>query len=251
MRKIGTVSLSRTVGIIGCGVMGSAIAGFLPGEKLVGFDNNREKVEALGISVADSVEALVDAVDCVLLAIKPQNFREMKVDFKDKLVVSIMAGVKLADLPARVVRVMPNLGARVGKSVNAFICGDVSADDKILVKNLLEKFGVAIEVKSDDEIDKMTALFGCGPAYLYLFLDALMEKGLEFGFDEKLLDKALPVFVDGAMGALQGLSPKEAISKVESKGGTTEVALKVLNDAAWKDVLKKAAEAAFRRAKEL
>lgn len=231
--------------------MGGAIAKSLSCENLIGFDNDRKKVEALNIPFAESVEDLVAKVDLVLIAVKPQNFRDMKIDFKGKLVVSIMAGVKLSDLPSRAVRVMPNLGARVGKSVNAFVCGNISEEDKDFVINLLKKFGVPVSVKDDDEIDKMTALFGCGPAYLYLFLDALREKGVEFGFDEKTLDEILPVFISGAMGALDGMVPGDAISKVASKGGTTEVALKVLNESGWKDVLKKAAEAALRRSKEL
>lgn len=239
------------IGIIGCGVMGGAIARFLHGKDLVGFDPNREKVEALGIKVADSAELLVDAVDCVLLAVKPQTFREIKVDFKDKLVVSIMAGVKLADLPARSVRVMPNLGARVGKSVSSFVCGNVRLEEKIFVKNLLEKFGMAIEVKSDDEIDKMTALTGSGPAYLYVFLSALNEVAKGFGFDEKTTRKVLDGLVSGAVLAAKGEDFEEMIKKIASKGGTTEAALKVLDEGKFKDVLKKAACAAYFRAKEL
>lgn len=231
--------------------MGSAIAGFLPGKELVGFDTNHEKVEALGIPVADSVDALISHVDCVVLAVKPQTFREMKVDFKDKLVVSIMAGVKLSDLPKRSVRVMPNLGARVGKSVSSFVCGVISLEDKIFVKNLLEKFGMAIEVKSDDEIDKMTALTGSGPAYLYVFLSALNEASKEFGFDEKTTRNVLDQLVSGALQAAKGEDFDEMVKKVASKGGTTEAALKVLDDGKFKEILKKAACAAFERAKEL
>ena len=239
------------IGIIGCGVMGSAIAKSLSGNDLVGFDTNCEKVEALGIKSVGSIPALVDAVDCVLLAVKPQSFREMKVDFRDKLVVSIMAGVKLSDLPARAVRVMPNLGAQVGKSVSSFVCGDVSVDDKIFVKNMLEKFGIAIEVGSDDEIDKMTALTGSGPAYLYLFLSALTESAFEFGFDKKNSRKMIDQLVDGAMSVVDNENYDEMIKKVASKGGTTEAALKVLDECGFKNIIKKAACAAYERAKEL
>jgi len=231
--------------------MGGAIAGFLHGEELIGYDTNYEKVEALGIRVVDSVEALVREADCILLAVKPQTFREMKVDFKDKLVVSIMAGVKLADLPKRSVRVMPNLGAKVGKSVSSFVCGRVSEEDKIFVENLLEKFGIAIEVLSDDEIDKMTALSGSGPAYLYAFLQALNECANEFGFDAETSRRVLNQLVYGALQAANGDDYNEMIKKVASKGGTTEAALKVLDDGKFKEVIKKAACAAYERAKEL
>lgn len=238
------------LGIIGCGVMVSAIAS-AASCTVIGYDHDKSKVEALGITVADSIDDLLEQADVILLAVKPQDFHEMLIDFGDKLVISIMAGVKLADLGGeRAIRVMPNLGAKVGKSVSAWACSDsVTEEDKNFVRELLLSFGVEVEVKSDDDIFKMTALTGSGPAYLYAFLKAMREVGEEFGFSEDVLDTVLPALVEGAMKAQEG-SYDDMTSKVASKGGTTEAALNVLGDE-WGGKLKEAVKAAYDRAKEL
>lgn len=239
--------MDEKLGIIGCGVMGSAIGKAYQGE-VVGFDRNR--VEDIGFRVVGSVEELLEEVDVVLLAVKPQDFRDIKVDFGEKLVISIMAGVKLADLPERAVRVMPNLGARIGKSVNAWTCGvAVSDEDKVFVREFLSSFGVEVEVGSDDEIDKMTALTGSGPAYIYVLMQALTEVGQEFGFSDEDLRKVLPVLVAGSLEASSG-DFEDMIAKVASKGGTTEAALSVLGSD-WGGTLKKAVKAAYERAGKL
>ncbi len=215
----------------------------------MGFDLNSERVEALGLEVASSVEELVEVCDVIILAVKPQTYREMEVDFGDKVVVSIMAGVPLADLPGRAVRVMPNLGALVGKSVTSWVASD--GVDKGFVREFLGSFGVAIEVTSDDEIDKMTALTGSGPAYLYEFMQVLVEKGIEMGFDAGTVREAIDGLVEGSLEAAKGEDLNVMISRVASKGGTTEAALNVLAAEKWGETLKKAAEAAFERSKEL
>ncbi|OIP79948.1 hypothetical protein COW94_05160 [Candidatus Peregrinibacteria bacterium CG22_combo_CG10-13_8_21_14_all_44_10] len=241
----------KKIGIIGCGVMGSAIVRSLDGFEISGFDVNREKVESLGIAIAESASELVSGSDMVLLAVKPQTYRVMDLDFGDKLVISIMAGVPLADLPDRSVRVMPNLGALVGESVNAWApSGAATEDDRRFVREFLESFGVQIEVHSDDEIDKMTALTGCGPAYLYEFMNSLLESGKEFGLDEALVKKALHGLVSGALKAADGEDFDVMISKVASKGGTTQAALNVLGEG-WGNSLKLAVKAAYARSKEL
>ncbi len=218
----------------------------------VGFDLDSSKVEALGLELASSVEGLVEACDTVILAVKPQTYRDMSVDFGDKLVISIMAGVPLADLPGRAVRVMPNLGAANGKSVSSWVASElVTEDEKEFVRELLESFGVAIEVANDDEIDKMTALTGSGPAYLYEFMRPLIDKGVEMGFDPAIVRKAVDGLIEGSLEAAKGEDPAVMISRVASKGGTTEAALNVLSDDGWGETLKKAAEAAFQRSKEL
>lgn len=227
--------------------MGSAIGRVYPGDVII-FDKNR--IEDSGYRVAGSVDELIAESDVVLLAVKPQDFKSVEVDFGDKLVISIMAGVKLADLPSRAVRVMPNLGARVGKSVNAWICSEGVLDsDKEFVREFLSSFGTEIEVENDDEIDKMTALIGSGPAYVYVFMKALTEVGKEFGFSDEDLKKILPVLVDGSLEASSG-DFEDMISKVASKGGTTEAALNILGSD-WGDKLKQAVIVAYERAKEL
>ncbi len=236
----------KKIGIIGCGNMGSAIVR-ASGMVSVGFDLNREKVEGLGLEVAVSVEALVADCDVVILAVKPQTYREMSLDFGDKLVISIMAGVSLADLPRRAVRVMPNLGAMVGESVSSWV---TSCDEKDFVREFLRSFGVEIEVQSDDEIDKMTALTGSGPAYLYEFMKALTSKGEEMGFDKDIVRKAVDGLVSGALKAADGKDLDEMKLRVASKGGTTEAALNVLGDE-WGGKLKEAVKAAYDRSKEL
>ncbi|EKD47627.1 MAG: pyrroline-5-carboxylate reductase, partial [uncultured bacterium] len=204
----------------------------------------------LGFRVVGSLDELLEEAQVVLLAVKPQDFRNMKVDFGGKLVVSIMAGVPLADLPGRAVRVMPNLGAKVGKSVSSWVASDaVTDEDKDFVREFLSDFGVEVEVRNDDEIDKMTALTGSGPAYVYVFMRALTEAGREFGFGEDVLKKILPVLIEGSLEASSG-DLEDMIAKVASKGGTTEAALNVLG-AEWGDKLKEAVRVAYDRAKEL
>ncbi len=248
----------KKLGIIGCGVMGGAIVArvliddFLKEKDIIGFDVNRERVERFEICVASSLEELIEVSDVIVLAIKPQTYRGMNVSFGKKLVISIMAGVPLSDLPKKAIRVMPNLGVRNGFGAMSWVIGEtVSKSDKHFFEGLMNCLGFGMEVKSDDEVDKMTALTGSGPAYLYAFLKALQEAGREFGFQDENLRDMLRTLVEGSLMAV-GFEEnfEDAISRVASKGGTTEAALDVLGDE-WGDKLKEAVRAAYERSKEL
>lgn len=242
--------MEKILGILGCGTMGTAISKRVEDIE-IGFDRNSAKVETLGLTVAKSVEELVEKSEVVIIAIKPQDFRKMELDCGEKLVISIMAGVALKDLPPRSIRAMPNLGVKVGKGVVGWVAGEeVSEEDKEMARQLFAKMGVETEVKTDAEIDQFASIFGCGPAFFYCFMQTMYEMGQEFGFRESDLRKDLEMLIQGSLEVSHGQDFSQLTASVASKGGMTEAGLKVLGTE-WSDKLKDALRRSEERAKEL
>lgn len=245
--------------------MGSAIAKGLSNHELIVCDKNEGKLEKFrGLKVTSEIsQEVVKENEIVILAVKPCDSPTLLADLKPhlngQLVLSVMAGVSLQTLQEGlgtdlIIRVMPNMPALIGEGISGWVAGfSVSDEQKALVREVLSSFGDEIEVENEDQIDMVTALSGCGPAYIFYFLQSLIEGGQKLGLNKEISRKlALKTFIGALKLAESSDDDLEIlINKVASKGGTTEAALKVFEEKAVRDVVVEAMRKAYERSKEL
>jgi len=237
------------VAIVGMGTMGTAIA-----------DRLQEKYEVIGITRKDSLEQVHDA-DAVILAVKPQTFIEEKLynrlwPLGNKLVVSAMAGIKARRLrrllgTERVVRTMPNLAVSTGNSLTAWYADDKHVDASA-VEELLHTWGSTIRLTDEAQFSAFTALAGSGPAYFFELGRIIEQDALARGFSA---DQARLIATQTFLGAASVVTTQTSfagqVTKVASRGGTTEAALSVLADKGFEQTMHQAIGAACNRSQEL
>lgn len=218
--------------------------------------------EEYGISVFEKLETL--DCDMVLLAVKPQQLHAVATVLADRLssqiVVSIAAGILTADLSrwmrgyGRIVRVMPNTPAQVMKGVSAlYAMPEVSLEDRKMAEGVLSSVGSTIWLKDEEKMDAFTALCGSGPAYVFYFLEAMIEAGIEMGIDPVDAKKMAIDTFSGSVALASESSEEPGIlrKQVTSKGGTTERALIEMESSRVKEHVVKAIRAAEARSKEM
>ena len=216
--------------------------------------------------VRDRNEIASEAFDVVIVAIKPQMIDEILPDYASMLsengyVLSIAAGCSLSRLSrlmdgAPAVRVMPNLPAAVGKGVSG-LCADDNGQGPALAhaEAMMGRTGTAVVVDSEDKIDRVTAVAGSGPGYVFEIARAYVAAAMEMGFDE---DEARALVLGTIEGAIaMALEPgaaglEDLRNSVTSKGGTTAAGLDALNgDGTISRKMRETLEAAYNRAVEL
>jgi pyrroline-5-carboxylate reductase len=263
---------SERIVFLGGGNMAEAIIGGLlaggvaPAKNIVVSDLAAERrtwlVKRHGIGVtADNAEAVRGAA-VVVLAVKPQQAVEALASAKDafsekQLLVSICAGLTTAALeaqmPARVVRVMPNLPALVRKSVSA-ICGGARAasSDLDLVEELFAAVGSVVRLP-EGQMNEATALSGSGPGYVFAFIEAMEAAAVGMGLEPATARKMAVATVRGAaeLAAQTGEDPAELRRRVSSKGGTTLAGLAALEAGGFSAAVAAGMKAARDRAAEL
>lgn len=241
-------------------------AGICKATDVVVYDTYPSAAEAmageLGVALAKTNAEVVSASDSVLLCVKPQGFLEMLNDLgesRDKLLISIAAGIRIAAIESgsggrhRVVRVMPNTPALIGKGASAFALGTTATEeDAALTESLLGAVGYVCRVKEDD-LDAVTAVSGSGPAYFFFMLEALIAAGIEEGLTPEM---ARDLAVHTAAGAAElvlatGESPSQLRENVTSPKGTTYAALESLRANHFESIVKQAVTAAADRSREL
>jgi len=202
--------------------------------------------------------------ELLVLAVKPQDtgrlFESLASYLHDKhILLSIMAGVKIETLQEqlgvqKIIRAMPNLPAQVGMGMTAFTASEaVERSELVSVQNLLSTTGKAIYFENEDLIDAATAVSGSGPAFVFYFMNAMMDAAKQIGFSESQADLLVwQTFI----GSIQlqnknNYSCEEWIKKVTSKGGTTEAALEIFNKNKIDQDIVNGIKAAFARAQEL
>ncbi|MCE5189266.1 MAG: pyrroline-5-carboxylate reductase [Eubacteriales bacterium] len=252
-------------GVIGTGNMGEAIvrgfyqSGVASGVKTTIYDPDTEKCrqleKTLPVESASSLEALIERSDILLIAIKPNIcthvFQEQHDRFSGKAVISIAAGwggerLKKA-LPAdtRILRVMPNTPAMVGEGMIVFETGDsLTADERSFAQTLFGSVGDVISVEPK-LMDAVTAVSGSGPAYVYLFIEALADGGVKAGLPRPVALKLAAQTVKGSamMVSETGVHPGELKDRVCSPGGTTIEAVAVLEQHGFRGAVIAAVEA--------
>jgi len=265
------------VGIIGAGSMGSALAAGLvasgtPREAIRAADPDpvRRKTleEQQQIQCGADNGELVDRSDVVVLAVKPAQVAAVlselggpsEASLSRPLWISIAAGVSLATLAgnlpprARLVRSMPNTPALVGAGATAFVANPAATEaDRRAARRLFEAVGTAWEAPSEELLDAVTGLSGSGPAYVFVFLEALGDAGVRMGLPR---DAAYALATQTVMGAAKlalesGRHPAALKDQVTSPGGTTIAGLERLEAAGFRSAIHGAVEAATRRSREL
>jgi len=231
-------------------------------------DSSEEKQESLNrityFDVYDKLEDCVPQADLIFVAVKPHHskglFKQMAgLTSQGQIVISIMAGVTIdfireaTGLP-KIVRAMPNLPARVGKGLTSYIASpEVSRIERLNIEELLNTTGKSILVSQEKYIDASTGISGSGPAYVFYFMQSMMEAALQMGFSENDSKVLVSQTFAGAIELFNqsDLSPERWMDKVASKGGTTRAALDSMDDNNLNVLIKDAAFAAFNRAVEL
>ena len=204
---------------------------------------------------------LADA-DLIVWAVKPQSFREAAAPVAPfagrALQLSVMAGIRAADIAAasgsaRIVRCMPNTPALVGRGMTGLFDASGAPADRQLAETVIRTTGDVLWVEREEQLDAVTALSGSGPAYVFYFLEAMQQAGVELGLTpEHARALAVGTFAGGAHLAAQSAEPLATLrERVTSKGGTTHAALTALEQAGVKAAFVKAMHAACVRAAEL
>jgi pyrroline-5-carboxylate reductase len=231
--------------------------------------DRRKSLEASrGIRCGADNRELVDQSDLVVLAVKPSQvmgvLRELggagDPSLARPLWVSVAAGVSLSslagDLPpgARLVRSMPNTPALVGEGATAFVANPEATEaDRAATRRLFEAVGTAWEAPSEDLLDAVTGLSGSGPAYVFVFLEALSDAGVQMGLPREAAHALATQTVLGAarLALESGRQPADLRDQVTSPGGTTIAGLERLEAAGFRSAIQDAVEAATRRSREL
>ncbi|MBG0775478.1 MAG: pyrroline-5-carboxylate reductase [Desulfovibrionaceae bacterium] len=261
-----------TLGVIGCGNMGGAILRGLAGRPdlaLHGFDLNAGRVQALagesGVVAAESPRAVADACDYVLVAVKPHHVAPLLAELApflrpDQIIVSIAAGMSVAALKEAssgvcpVVRVMPNTPAMVGQGVFA-VCFDdpaLTPAAKDFLQGLFRSLG-QVHVLGEDRFDAFTAVAGSGPAYVFYFMEAIVEAGVTLGLTRAQSTEMVKKLFSGSAALAEETSMhlSELREMVTSPAGTTIAATNVLDLGAVRGKIVEAVKAASDRSREM
>ncbi|MDO8693664.1 MAG: pyrroline-5-carboxylate reductase [Sheuella sp.] len=266
-----------SIAVIGGGNMANAlVSGWLnqgcPASQILIIELSeplRAQWQARGVNVASGPDSLLSTYAVWVYAVKPQQMREVVLSTRpfigsDTLVISIAAGISIDSLStwlgsasegySHVVRCMPNTPALVAAGVTGMAApAALSTSERHLATNLLSAVGQAVWVDSDQSIDAVTALSGSGPAYVFLFLESLIEGAVELGLSAEQARKlALATLAGSTELAIASVdSPSVLRERVTSKGGTTAAALDVFRNNNFTSIVKQAMRAADVRAAEL
>ena len=267
----------RRIGFIGAGAMAEALVGGLvaagtPVDCIRAADPDPARrghvADRFGIATTPDNAEIVGASDVVVLAVKPGAVAPVlealratpEIDVVAPLWVSIAAGVPLHSLEAglsveaRIVRAMPNTPALVRAGATAF-CGNAraAASDRDVARALFDSVGSSWEAPSEGLLDAVTGLSGSGPAYVFLFLEALGDAGVRMGLPrEAATDLAVHTVFGAAKLALEsGRHPAQLKDQVTSPGGTTLAGLERLEAGGLRAAVYEAVAAATRRSREL
>jgi pyrroline-5-carboxylate reductase len=259
---------------IGPGVMAEAMVGGLVERAGVSPDRIRlsgprearlqELESRFGVGTTSDNHEAVQGAGIVVISVKPQSLRPALENVqgavpKDALVLSIVAGAPLAQLGKlldhrAIVRVMPNTPAQVGEGISVWVATEsVSEVQRDHARAMLAALGEEIYVEDEDYLDMATALSGTGPAYVYLFMEAMVDAGVHLGFPRRIAEQLVAQTVKGSVSYYLR-SPRHLArlrNQVTSPGGTSAAALYYLEKAGFRTALSRAIWAAYERSVQL
>jgi len=265
----------KKIGFIGGGNMASSLINGLivsghAAHSLWVSDINADVVatlsEKLGVNSTTNNDELVNAVDVVVLAVKPQNLADVAkhiaplIQKKQSLVVSIAAGISQNSLSrwlgndVAIVRCMPNTPALVLTGATALHANDqVTTEQRDLAENILRAVGLALWVELESELDAVTAVSGSGPAYFFLLMETMEKAAVQLGLTEQT---ARLLVQQTALGAAKialesSESPAQLRQRVTSPGGTTQRAIETFEQGGFTELVAKALHAARDRSIEM
>ncbi len=264
----------KTIAVIGGGVMGEALIKGLLRKKLLSAgqivvaepykERGQELVELYGLCYTpDNVEAAKTA-DILVLSVKPQVLDKVQVELRGKVdsisfVLSIVAGATMQWiagelLNVRVVRAMPNTPGQIGKGITVWTASpEVKKAQRKQAEALLGALGEEIYVDDERFLDMATALSGTGPAYVFLFMEALIDAGVHMGFSRRIATQLVYHTLRGSVAYAMDNSTHQAElrNQVTSPGGTSAAALYELEKGGMRTVISRAVWAAYQRSREL
>ena len=225
----------------------------------------RERLERqFGVRAVGSAAEATPLGELVVMAVKPQHMREaaaaIKPHLKGQLVLSIAAGIRLADLSrwlsgyGILARCMPNTPALIGEGMSALYCmPQVEQGLQDFAVQVLEAVGKVVRVDDESLLDPVTAISGSGPAYVFLYIEAMQQAATELGLSvEQARTLAIQTFLGAARLAAESRDDVAVLrERVTSKGGTTERALACMRQDGVMEAIVRAIHAANERAKEL
>jgi pyrroline-5-carboxylate reductase len=270
--------LIQKIAFIGSGAMAEAmISGLLGGKlakpgALLASDVIARRVEDLhqkyGVQPFMDSRTAASQADVVILSVKPQRLTEVLAGLKgaipaEALVLSIVAGAPLAKLSSgldhkAVVRSMPNTPAQIGQGITVWIASPaVSPAQKETAQTILGALGAEINVDDENYLDMATALSGTGPAYVFMFMEAMIDAGVHLGFSRKISEQLVVQTLKGSVAYYESLNEGNAVhvaalrNQVTSPGGTSAEALYYLEKAGFRTAISRAIWAAYQRSLEL
>jgi pyrroline-5-carboxylate reductase len=261
------------IGFIGGGNMAAALIGGLAGKLTAGanihvVDLNADALARLqlqfGVAVSQDIGAPLSACDVVVLAVKPQQMKEVAARLRPhmgrQLILSIAAGIRGADLSRwlgghrAIVRTMPNTPALIGKGITGMVALEgVSGPQREAADAILRAVGATVWLDDEALIDPVTAISGSGPAYVFYFIEAMQQAAQELGLSaEQGRQLAIATFAGASELAARSSDPVSLLrERVTSKGGTTHAALSSMETGGVKQALIEAMKAAAARGREL
>ena len=262
------------ISFVGGGVMAEALlkgivnAGLSnPGELTVSdpLDERRLYLESeYGINTVESNSSIVDRNGIVILAVKPQILPYVLSDLRGKIsdarsVASIVAGATSMTIREglshnAVVRIMPNTPAQIGQGMSVwYSTGDVADLDRSFIGKMLRTLGDEVYVEDEKFVDMATALSASGPAYVFLFIESLVDAGVYLGMSRDMARRLVLQTVLGSTELVKqsGRHPAEVKAMVTSPGGTTIEALVSMEDEGFRALVRKGVRSADERSHEL
>ena len=261
------------IGFIGSGKMAEAILSGILDSKIMSSKNiycsdiNIDRTEYLKnkykVSIFNNTE-LIEKCNLIFLCVKPQDIKKLKMNLFNKLnnqqtLISILAGIKISTLidisnHKSVIRVMPNTPAQIKNGVSVWSSTTQTNKEHIdETKKILNSIGKQYQVDDEQIIEMATALSASGPAYLFYFIESLIESGQKIGLSDELAHNLTIQMLKGSLNLYEFSkeSAKQLRKNVTSPGGTTEAAMNVLNNKNFKDIIIEAVDSAHKRGLEL
>lgn len=270
----------KKIAFIGPGAMGEAmIAGLIrqqvaATEALIAAGPRQKRLDQLvenyGISGTTSNPEAASKADVVVLSVKPQRLDVVLQGLygclkPDALVLSIVAGAPIQKISlglahSSVVRAMPNTPAQIGEGITVWTVSDtVNAEQSAMAAAILQALGPEVFVEEETYLDMATALSGTGPAYVFLFMEAMVDAGVHLGFPRRIAEQLVTQTVRGSVDFYRrhmqdngsSMHLAQLRNQVTSPGGTSAAALYYLEKAGFRTAISRAVWAAYERSQEL
>ncbi|MCC8073764.1 MAG: pyrroline-5-carboxylate reductase [Clostridiales bacterium] len=263
------------IGFIGCGNMATAIISGIIENKaeesknIFAYDVYSPALDKIkssfNVNVCDSEQSVAEISDIIFLAVKPNVLGEVLNKIKDtankskKVLVSIVAGKTIEFITdnstdkCKIIRVMPNINAKVSEAISAYCCNELVTDeDKSAIEKLLSSIGKVLAL-DESFFPIFGVIGGCAPAYAYMFIDALARAGVKNGLKKKdaLMIAAQTVYGSAKMILESDTHPWELIDNVCSPGGTTIEGVTSLQADGFESAVHNAVDKAFEKDKKL
>jgi pyrroline-5-carboxylate reductase len=263
-----------TLSFIGSGVMAEAmISGILNQEltapdHMIASDPRVERGEELakryGVRATSNNREAAQAAQIVILAVKPQVLPAVLEGLDgamapEGVVLSIVAGARIGVIAeglghSAIVRVMPNTPAQLGEGMSVWTATTaVSDEQRLQAQSILQALGEEVYLEDEDYLDMATALSGTGPAYVFLFMEAMIDAGVHLGFSRRVAQQLVLQTLRGSVefARQSAAHPAELRNMVTSPGGTSAEALYQLEKGGFRTVLSRAIWAAYQKSKYL